>query len=110
MRRFLDLQFSKSSIKEASEKFKIDRFRVLQIYKHRNELKETRSQKRRTKGGGRKLDDWWKSITQHIKNSFKKYREEYNLQVTPRHLLIWAQEACIEKGIDLKENCNAKTS
>ena len=73
------------------------------IYRNKNEILSTKTRKSRGEGGGRKLDDWWQTISPHVLSKFRKYREEYNLQVTSKHLLIWAQEACIENGIDLQK-------
>ena len=66
-------------------------------------LNETKSQKRRREGGGRKMDVCWDKISAHIEEAFQKYRQVYNLQVTTKHFLIWAQETCIANEIDLKK-------
>ena len=99
--------FMEESINRAASKFKISSRQVKNVYKDRALLAVTKSGKRRQEGGGRKLDDWWEQISPHVEEIFIKYRQEYNLQVTTKHL-IWAQEACILKGIDLKRIAQKK--
>ena len=101
--RCLETEGLQNAINEAAKKFKIDRKRVMTIYGNKNEILSSKTRKSRGEGRGRKLDDWWQTLSPHVLSKFRKYREEYNLQVTSKHLLICAQEACIENGIDLQK-------
>ena len=100
--------FTEESIDRAASKFKISSRQVQKVYKDRALLAVTKSGKRRREGGGRKLDDWWEQISPHVEETFRKYRQEYNLQVTTKHRHIWAQEACILKEIYLKRIAQEK--